>query len=151
MSELQAAIALLSLRDYEKNVARNIRLRGIYTDALLGVDGVDVESLHGVSNSNNCSMIIRVDEERFGVPRDTLMGALEAENVLTRRYFQPGSHRVSQFSRLREWHLPHTDKIQRILLALPLGSRVDEDIVHRISGLISEVHQHPSAVLNELR
>ena len=151
MSELQAAIALLSLRDYDKNVAHNFRLREIYVEALFGIDGIEVEPLYGISKSNGCSLIVRIDEERFGVSCDILATALEAENVLTRRYFEPGSHRVPQFACRRKWELPHTDNVQRMLLALPLGFRINVQAASRISALVSEVYKKSRKVLRELR
>lgn len=151
MSELQAAIGLLSLEDYHKNVARNHELRDIYRSKLSGLNGITLEPFHGVSSSNASSVIIRVDEKQFGTSSDILSKALAAENVLARRYFEPGAHRAKQFAKSSQWDLPQTERAQKSILALPLGARVTEKIACTISRLISEIATKAKVVTNELR
>lgn len=149
MSELQAAVALLSLSDYESNVQNNLRLREIYVRGLSEVEGIYVEPLHGVSSSNGCSLVIRVNDVEFGISRDVLLKALEAENIVARSYFEPRVSRVRQFASARQWTLPNIDNIQPTLISLPLGSRVNEKDAGYICDIIIRIAQKSKAIINE--
>jgi dTDP-4-amino-4,6-dideoxygalactose transaminase len=150
MSELQASIGILSLQNYEKNVNHNLNLRETYIRGLAKTGGINVEPLHGVSNSNASSLLIRVNEGGFGVSRDILHKALIAENILARNYYEPNVHRIDQFAKVRQWNLPHTDNIQCTLLALPLGSQVSEEAARSICDLIFQIAEKSEAVVNGL-
>ena len=139
MSEFQAAIALLSLEDYDKNVAHNATLRGIYEENLQDIAGITLEPLHGVTKSSQKSIIIRVDKKTYGLSRDDLMHALTAENVLARRYFYPGGHRTEQFAKCTHTPLPNTDILSDTILVLPIGARISGDDVYRICQLIKKI------------
>lgn len=139
MSEFQAAIALLSLEDYDDNVAHNATLRGIYEENLQNIAGITLEPLHNVTKSNQQSIVIRVDKSIFGLSRDDLMQALIAENVMARRYFYPGAHRTEQFAKYAQTPLPNTDMLSEQVLALPIGARISGDDVYRICQLIKTI------------
>ena len=146
MSEFQAAIALLSLENYDENVAHNVLLRRIYQENLRGIPGVTLEPLHGVTESNQQSVVIRVDKKTFGVSRDELVKALEAENILARRYFYPGAHRIDQFADFSQSVLPNTDTLSQQILALPIGSRVSDEDVQKICKLIEIIGIHGAKI-----
>lgn len=145
MSEFQAAIALLSLDDFEMNKANNIALREVYMSELCDIEGITLEPLHGVIASNAQSIVVRVGED-FGVSRNLLKDALSAENVLARRYFWPGVHKVEQFMRQPQWNLPQTDQLNEDVLALPIGSRVKGEDVGTIAKLIREIQRNGAQI-----
>ncbi len=93
-SEAQAAIALLNLDDLPANVANNARLHAAYADGLSGIDGIRVVAPTGADESMCPYLVAEVDETAFGMSRDALVGLLAAENVIARRYFRPGVHRL---------------------------------------------------------
>lgn len=149
-SELQAAIAMLSLDDFETNRARNEVLWKIYEDGLYGVDGIRLCHIQGVTASNFQMVVLNVDSQRFGVSRDVLHAALKAENVLTRRHYCRGGHELERFSQSTHNRLPATDVLQKQLLLLPIGARVDPEAVTKICALIRLVQEHGAALDRQL-
>ena len=82
--------------------------------------------------------VVEVDESA-GLGRDALQRVLWAENVLARRYFFPGCHRMEPY---RSWRpddgerLPATEWLAGRLLVLPTGQAVGEDDVAGVCDLI---------------
>ena len=93
MSEAQAAIALLSLEDFPQYQQKNESLYRIYEDRLKQIPGIKLVTPAGVTFSNYQYVVCEIDENNFGLSRDSLIAVLKAENVNARRYFFPGTHR----------------------------------------------------------
>lgn len=146
MSEAQAAMALLSLEDFESNVARNRALHEHYQSTLADLPGLRVLTPQAVDTSNYQYLVCEIDVVKFGMNRDKLQQALRAENVLARRYFSPGAHRCTPFFDNGVTPMPVTDEVCPRILQLPLGSRVDMDAVNRIGELLHDLHRHAAIV-----
>jgi dTDP-4-amino-4,6-dideoxygalactose transaminase len=73
-----------------------------------------------------------------GVTRDDLQSVLLAEQVLARRYFFPGCHRMAPYagSTIGDVTLPHSEHLASRVLCLPSGSGLDDRIIATIVGLI---------------
>lgn len=145
-SELQAAIAMLNLDDLEANRARNELLWRLYENNLSGIDGIHLHRLQGVTASNYHMVALSVDSQRFGVSRDVLHAALQAENVVCRRHFCRGGHQLPLISQFADNPLPATDMLQERLLLLPIGARVDAEAVTKICTLVRLVQDHGAAL-----
>ena len=77
--------------------------------------------------------------QRCRVSRDNLLDVLWAENVLARRYFYPGSHRMEPYHYdFPDAHrrLPNTDRLSRSVLALPTGTAVGPDEIRGEVGAV---------------
>jgi len=83
------------------------------------------------------------------VSRDILDDILWSENVLARRYFYPGCHRMEPYrtddpqANLR---LPQTERLAEKVLCLPTGSAVNSGEITAICTLIEFVVKHARAV-----
>ncbi len=80
-----------------------------------------------------------LDEHVARLTRDELVQVLFAENVLARRYFSPGCHRMEPYRS----HFPHaalvlpeTEKLCRLVLVLPTGTGVNEQAIWIICEII---------------
>ena len=136
MSEFQAALGILSLEDYSKNINHNASIRSVYSEHLSTINGVSLVPLYGISESNQQSIVITVDETVFGLSRDTLYRALHKENVIARRYFYPATHNTPEFTQMPNPNLPNTEMLLKQTLLLPIGSRVSTGDVKKICALI---------------
>ena len=136
MSEFQAALGILSLEDYSKNINHNASIRSVYSEYLSTINGVSLVPLYGISESNQQSIVITVDETVFGLSRDTLYRALHKENVIARRYFYPATHNTPEFTQMPNPNLPNTEMLLKQTLLLPIGSRVSTGDVKKICALI---------------
>lgn len=142
MSEAQAAIALMSLDDFEANRDNNERLFRRYEEGLRDIPGMRLVHPRGVSHTNFQYLVCEIDESHFGLSRDALVEALRAENVLARRYFYPGIHRCIPYDQeLSRYHdrLPVTDRLCATCVQLPIGALVSPSAVDQICDFLSRV------------
>ena len=95
MTEVAAAMGLTSLESLDEFVAVNRRNHLRYQEQLGGLSGITVARYAADERANYQYVIVEVDEMVIGVARDEIVQALHAENVLARRYFYPGCHRMA--------------------------------------------------------
>jgi dTDP-4-amino-4,6-dideoxygalactose transaminase len=84
---------------------------------------------------------IAVDADDFGVDRDSLRAALEAEGVDTRAYFDPPVHRQSSYRGVSEARLPVTDAVSSQVVSLPAYPALTDATVDGILRVIATVHE----------
>jgi dTDP-4-amino-4,6-dideoxygalactose transaminase len=71
--------------------------------------------------------------------RDDLLSTLQAENVLARRYFWPGCHRMQPYRSYfpnASLLLPETEKTAGRVLVLPTGTTVGEQEIEIICDIL---------------
>lgn len=139
MVEPCAAMGLTNLESLEQFVSVNYRNYKIYERELRSVPGI---TLHTFDESEKCNyqyIVLDVDEAATGIDRDAIIRLLHEENVLARRYFFPGCHRMEPYrSYFPHSHLllPETERVAQRVLSLPTGTAVGEDDIIRICGLV---------------
>lgn len=134
MNEAAAAMGLASLDALDDFLAASRRNYAAYAEALEGIPGVRL--LPCDPGQSNCHHITIMVDSAAGVDRDALRRALVAENVLARRYFYPGCHRVPPYSEAPVAGLPVTDAALERCLSLPTGTAVSADDVAAIGRLV---------------
>lgn len=151
MSEAQAAIGLMSLEDFPANRSNNERLHGLYRSGVEDVPGIEMLQPVGVDSSNYQYAVFQIDETKFGLSRDLLIKALQADNVIARRYFYPGLHRSIPYRDTNPEFLdalPETDRLCAQCIQLPLGAQVTGDAVARICEVLGRISTQASRVRN---
>ena len=149
MSEASAAMGLTSLDAIDQFVAVNRRNYEAYAKALGSVAGLALVPYDQTEKNNYQYVAVEVDPDRFGLSRDELVAALHAENVLARRYFYPGCHRMEPY---RSYFphagllLPETERLSARVMLLPTGTSVSERDIHTISRLIRCAREEAPAV-----
>ena len=94
-----------------------------------------------VDYANNQYVVVEVESEEFGLERDELVVALQAENVLVRRYFYPGCHLLEPY-RSRNITLPITETVAEKVLCLPSGSEISAEDIIGIADLLVFLHRN---------
>jgi dTDP-4-amino-4,6-dideoxygalactose transaminase len=153
MSELSAAVGLTSLDCMAAIVAANRVNHATYRRELAGIRGVRLLSYEPNETSNYQYVVLEVDERSAGLSRDELAAVLAAENVLARRYFFPGCHRMEAYRRDgtgRELELPVTEYLAERVLALPTGLQLDESSIVRIASIVKTALENALAVRGRL-
>jgi dTDP-4-amino-4,6-dideoxygalactose transaminase len=139
MNEVSAAMGLTSLESLDAFVATNHRNYKRYEQNLTGVPGIRLAPYSTNEKSNYQYVIVEIDEAATRLSRDWIQEILWAENVLARRYFYPGCHRmepyVSSFAQ-RGLSLPNTDYLAHRVLSLPTGMDVGVGEVDRVCDVI---------------
>ena len=145
MSEISAAMGLTSLESMEKFVATNMSNYRSYRRALSGIPGLSLFTYNEAERCNYQYVILVLDEAAAGISRDFLVKALQAENIIARRYFYPGCHRMEPYQTLfpnAGAHLPATEDLSRRVLALPTGTAVGDEQIKVIGELIRFIVAH---------
>ena len=151
MSEISAAMGLTSLESLHEFVDANRRNRAAYRDGLAAVSGLQI--VDGGEGGNEQYAIVEIDPKSFGMSRDDLQQLLWAENVLARRYFYPGCHRMEPYRSLvppERWHLPVTERVAARVLSLPTGAAVMVDDIRQVCGLVQFAARHAGDICGRI-
>lgn len=129
LNELAAAMGRTSLESMDTIVARNRSVYQAYAAQLSDIPGIRLQRFPANERNNYQYIVLRLCPHQACLTRDELLAALQAENVLARRYFYPGCHRSPPYGSMDApaTPLPHTDRIADEALCLPGGSAVNED------------------------
>ena len=148
MTEICAAMGLTSLDAMDELVAVNRRNYGAYQDCLSNVPGVALIDFPASERNNYQYVVLEVDPGEASLDRDELIAVLHAENVLARKYFWPGCHRMEPYRSLQPnaslW-LPVTERISERVLVLPTGQAVTVDTVATICDILRSALGQPKA------
>ena len=141
MSELSAAFGLTNLESMEEFIAANRSNYECYGQGLAELSGVSLLRVEGDSTDrrNFQYIVVEIDQREAGLCRDDLVRILTAENVLARRYFWPGCHRMEPYRSLFPHAgllLPETDRLAARVMVLPTGTAISRREVHMICELI---------------
>jgi dTDP-4-amino-4,6-dideoxygalactose transaminase len=139
MNEVSAVMGLLLLEDVDGLVATNKSIYEAYVRSLDGLSGLAILPYPSGGRFNYQHVVVMVDEVKAGLTRDELVAVLRAENVLARRYFYPGCHRMKPYSAMHEYaglHLPVTDDVAARVIVLPTGRQLGENGAARIGSLL---------------
>lgn len=137
MNELGAAVGLMLLDEVDEVIEINRRNHARYRRALAGINGLRLLEYDDRQRSNRQFVVVEVDAAEAGIARDVLVDVLRAENVLARRYFYPGCHRVEPYrSQGAGRPLPVTDHVAGRVVCLPTGPAVGEDDIDAIAQII---------------
>jgi dTDP-4-amino-4,6-dideoxygalactose transaminase len=145
MSEIQAAVGLAMLVDFERNRRNNAEQRKSYEERLRPIAGIRILNPSSAALSNLQNLVGVVDHAVFGMTRDELLNVLRAENVAAGRDFHPASHRISPYSEgMADAHEPlhDTELAAESTFQLPIGARVTIDHIEQICDVIHQAHIH---------
>ena len=149
MTEVCAAMGLTSLEAIDDLIAVNRRNYEGYRRELNGLPGLSVIHYDSTDKNNYQYIVLEVDPDQASLNRDELVAVLHAENILARKYFWPGCHRMEPYRSLQpnaSLLLPETERIAARILLLPTGQAVDENMVKEISGIIHSAFSRASEV-----
>jgi dTDP-4-amino-4,6-dideoxygalactose transaminase len=154
MPEVAAAMGLTSLESLDEVIAVNRRNYDAYRDSLAGIPGLTLVSYDESERLNYQYIVVEVDEAAAGLGRDEFVTLLHAENVLARRYFFPGCHRMEPYRSLFPHAgllLPETERLTLRLLSLPNGTSLGTAEIQTICSLIRFLIAHGPEIRRELQ
>lgn len=153
MNEASAAMGLTGLESLDEFIATNYHNYKQYQADLAGIPGL---KLMTYDESNKCNfqyIILEIDERVAQLRRDQLVEILHAENVLARRYFYPGCHKMEPY---RSYFphaglmLPETKRLANRVLSLPTGNAVGQAEIRKICQIIRVAVAHGTRVSQRL-
>jgi dTDP-4-amino-4,6-dideoxygalactose transaminase len=139
LNEVQAALGLAVLELVPEEVTRRRAIAERYRRHFSGVDGITLmPQLPGVSESYQY-FVIRIDQQEFGVSRDTVQTTLQAYNVMTRKYFFPLCSDYPCYQHLpsaHRDHLPVASRVVNEVLCLPMYGQLELEAIDRICEMV---------------
>ncbi|NCA81751.1 MAG: aminotransferase class I/II-fold pyridoxal phosphate-dependent enzyme [Opitutae bacterium] len=144
MTEVCAAMGLTGLESLDEFMDINRRNHESYARALAGIPGLRLIEYSRAEKCNRQYVVVEVAAEAYGLSRDETVARLHAENVLARKYFWPGCHRMEPYRTLYPdagLALPQTERIAPRMVVLPTGTGVDGAAIETIGGLLRSWHQ----------
>lgn len=137
MTNLQAAIGVAQLEQFEQIVQHKIELAARYSAKLSTCPGIALPQT-APDERNVCWLYtILIDEERFG-PRDRLIGRLFAKGIETRPVFYPLSAMPLYKPYRRGGEFPVAHQISRLGISLPSAASLSAREVERIGDALKE-------------
>jgi len=153
MNEVAAAMGLTNLESLDDFIAVNRRNYELYARELAGLEGIALLPHPKEEKWNYQYVVLDIDESRTIVTRDELIEILHRENVLARRYFYPGCHRMEPYRSAfpdAGLRLPETERLANRVLCLPTGTAVEERQISLISGILRMVLEHRDQIKRRL-
>jgi dTDP-4-amino-4,6-dideoxygalactose transaminase len=153
MSEASAAMGLTNLESLQDFIETNQRNYHVYRRGIEGIPGVRMLEYDDSEKRNYQYVVLEVEESEAVLSRDSLQEILWAENVLARRYFYPGCHRMEPYASTMPnvgSRLPVTEGLARRVLVLPTGTAVSGEQIAIVCGILRFAISHGGEVVQKL-
>jgi dTDP-4-amino-4,6-dideoxygalactose transaminase len=142
MPEFNALLCLHSLEMLELAVRHRNQLAALYMERLGTLPGIGFQQIRSGNRSSYKDFSITVDAEAYSLSRDQPATALAAENIDTRKYYDPPVHRQTAYRQFAPpaAKLPQTNLLAARSLSLPIWLHMEEAIVLGICQAIERLH-----------
>jgi dTDP-4-amino-4,6-dideoxygalactose transaminase len=153
MSELPAAMGLTNLESLEEFVRISRANFKTYEEELKTIPGFSLLQYDEKDSPNYHYLVLEIDPVEIGLTRDQLLSVLQAENILARRYFYPGVHRMEFYRSNYPQEglvLPETEAVAERVLVLPAGTGVTASDIRKICAIIRFAAEHSREILATL-
>ena len=154
MNEASAAMGITSLESSGEFIRVNRRNYFQYQKEMDGIPGISLVGYDAREKNNYQYVVLMVEEAVAGISRDDVVAILHAENVMARRYFWPGCHRMEPYRSCFPHAgaiLPVTERVAERCICLPTGSAVDEAAITRICQVIRFAVENGSSIRARLQ
>jgi dTDP-4-amino-4,6-dideoxygalactose transaminase len=139
MNEVSAAMGLTNLDSIREIVDNNRKNYEAYRSGLQGLEGLSLINYDTREICNYQYVVLTIDPDKCPVSRDEIVRELHANNVLARKYFWPGCHRMEPYKSLQpnaSLLLPETERLSSQIIVLPTGQTIDVDVVEKITSIM---------------
>lgn len=153
MTEVSAAMGLENLLSLDEFVSTNRANYEHYRQGLERIPGLSLLRFDDEQRNNYQYVVVEIDEEVTQVSRDQIMEILWAENVLARRYFYPGCHRMEPYRSLfpdAGSRLPETERLVQRVLVMPTGTAVSREDINKLCDIVETVVRNGAEVRRRL-
>jgi dTDP-4-amino-4,6-dideoxygalactose transaminase len=138
MTEITAAMGLTNLDAIDTTIEANRRNYHAYRQAMAAIPGLKLLTYDEGERNNYQYIVLEVGNE-LPASRDEVVTALHAENILARKYFWPGCHRMKPYRDLfpqAGMMLPNTEAVARRVVVLPTGTTLPDQAVESIAAVL---------------
>ena len=135
MTEASAAMGLANLSKLDSIIQTNKDCWQEYFACLQDIEGLECIHYEDSERHNYHYVLLRIDEARFGLSRDALHDLLKSKNILSRRYFTPGCHRLPPYNE-QPLCLAHSEAWSNQCLVLPSGAQMRDGYIKKVCAII---------------
>ena len=149
MTEISAIMGLTGLESLDQIIQVNRQNYDLYRELLSGCSGLTMVTYDARERCNFQYIVFEVDESAIGLTRDDLVQLLTAENILARRYFFPGCHRMQPYRSFFPHAgllLPETERLAGRVMSLPNGTAVGAADIQQVCGLVRFAIDHAAEI-----
>jgi dTDP-4-amino-4,6-dideoxygalactose transaminase len=153
MSEISAAMGICSLDKIDYFIYTNRRNFNQYKEHLDGLAGIDLLEYDETDLCTYPYITITIDKERTKLTRDEILLLLKAENILARRYFYPGCHRMEPYKSFfpnAGFLLANTNYFMERVICLPTGTAVSPDDIKKICNILRFIVENARSIKDQL-
>lgn len=137
MNEFCAAMGLCNLRHIKEKIKEREVIVKRYRELLEGIFGIQMNIENENIESNYAYFPIVVHEKEFGSTRNEVAAALEANDIIPRKYFYPLTNGFECYhGKYDQNETPIALHISKRVLTLPLYPDLPLETVDRICGII---------------
>ena len=152
MSDFHALLGLHSLQMLEKAVTRRNQIVALCHEQLGDVPGVGFQYVRPDDRCSYKDFSITIDASTFGMNRDQLAVALAAENIDTRKYYDPPVHRQNAYCQFAPppGVLTQTESLAACSLSLPLWSHMSDTVARDMCRAIQRNQAYAEDVVDTI-
>ncbi|MFC1584221.1 aminotransferase class I/II-fold pyridoxal phosphate-dependent enzyme [Fibrobacterota bacterium] len=139
MNEISAAMGITGLESIEYFIDTNKTNFNLYQKELEGLKGIKVLPYNESEKCNYQYVVLTINEKTAQISRDQLISLLHSENILARKYFYPGCHRMEPYRSFFPHAgllLPQTERMAEKTVVLPTGTSINKDDIANICDII---------------
>lgn len=137
MNEFCAAMGICNLRHVDEEIGKRRKVAERYFEILSGIEGLKLNKLCAYIKTNCAYFPIVIDPELFGVSRNEVFDALDANGIGARKYFYPLTNTFSAFHRKYDVNeTPVALHISKRVLTLPIFGDLALEDVDKICNII---------------
>ena len=144
MTEVNAALGQEILIDVDTIVKNRNEYARIYKENLSKLPGLKFQKVTKKATHAYKDFVIIIEPNEFGMNRDTLQKAFEEDKILSKKYFYPPLHKVNAYS--NDITLEVSEKISENVLALPIYSFMEEDLIIDICNVIKRIQNYSDKI-----
>ena len=154
MSEISAAMGLTELEHIDQYIAANRDNYQTYCQLLANVPGLQLVEYADEERANYQYLVAELDEKQFGLSRDITVDILHQENIIARRYFYPGCHRMEPYRSTDDpdqLQLANTDELVGKIMTLPSGASLEPGSIARVCALLGFIAENAEKIASKLQ
>ena len=152
MPEFNALLGQYGLRHLDDAARHRNSLANSYQARLGRLPGIGFQEVRSGNRSSYKDFTITINPDAFGLTRDELALALAAENIETRKYYEPPVHRQTAYRRYAaSAGLTNTELLASRVLSLPIWSHMEEAVVAGICSAIEKAHEFAADIKAALK
>jgi dTDP-4-amino-4,6-dideoxygalactose transaminase len=151
LGEFNALLGLRSLEKLESAAECRNETVAIFQETLESLPGVGFQTVRPGDRHSYKDFSVTINPAAFGTTRDELAVSLAAENIDTRKYYEPPVHRQIAYRHFYDGRpLPNTDWLASHSLSFPIWSNMTSEVALRICEAVRRIQENAQAVHRKL-